>query len=163
MFVKLIFILVVFIPFVPKCYSQVYSEDSTLITNDLLMLIQDKNTGGTIQIYQDPSLMILLEKSNRIKEKEGLEGFRIQLYSGSEQNARDKANEISQEFMIAFPEFNSKLIYTEYQAPYFKLRVGDYRNKNEAFEFYHLVKKNFPNSYIVKSKINYPKLEPVEK
>ena len=53
---------------------------------------------------------------------------------------------------------DSNLIYFSYQAPYFKVLVGDYRNKNEAFEMYHKIKSTFPGLYIVKSRIKFPKL-----
>jgi hypothetical protein len=161
--IKFLLLFILFFWAVYEGFSQEDIEETSHITNELILLIQDKSDGGVVQIRQNPSLTALLEKNIRINEKEGLEGFRIQLFSGSDQNARDKANEITQEFMSTFPEFNPSLIYTEYQAPYFKLRIGDYRNKGEAYEFFHNVRKKFPNSYIVKSKIKFPKFESVEK
>ncbi|MCK9205671.1 MAG: SPOR domain-containing protein [Salinivirgaceae bacterium] len=139
-------------------FGQSKQEDSLNISEDIFLQLQAKSTGGKIEITQDPSLNVLVDKSIRMNEKEGLNGFRIQIYSGSDQNAREKLNQLIEEFQTSFPDFDASLIYTEYQAPYFKLRVGDYRNKNEAYEFFHQVRKKFPNSYIVKSKIKYPKL-----
>lgn len=133
--------------------------DSMSVYNDIFSSLQDNSRGGKIEIYQDPALHVLVDKSIRINKKEGLDGYRIQIFSSSGQDARDKVNEIQQQFLEMFPDFDARLIYTEYTAPYFKLRIGDFRNKNEAYAFFHKLRKKFPSSYIVKSKINFPKLE----
>lgn len=156
-FKYLSFISILFI-YVNSVCAQETEDDTTFFPSDIYIQLLEKDTGGTMKLEQEPELGVLTEKSIRINEKEGLSGFRIQIYSGSEQNAREKLSLIIQEFQESFPEFNAELIYTEYQAPYFKLRVGDFRNKNEAYEWFHQIRKKFPNSYIVKSKIKYPKL-----
>lgn len=113
---------------------------------------------GQIEIYQPPMLPVLLNKSTRINQKKGVYGFRIQIYNNTGNDARDKVIKMSEEFIQKFPEINPNVVYHEYEAPYFKLRVGDYRTRNEAFEMYNKIKKQYPNSYIVKSRINYPEL-----
>lgn len=133
--------------------------DTLNLFNDIFSKLQDKSSGGTIDLYQDPALHVLVQKNTRINKKEGIDGYRIQIFSSSGQEAREKALEIREKFLEMFPDFDPSLVYVEYVAPYFKLRVGDYRNKNEAYEFYHKLRKPFPSSYIVKSKINFPKLE----
>lgn len=139
--------------------AQQVVPDSTVVVHDIFSEINDDSEGGKIQIYQDPILHVLIDKNTRINKKEGLWGYRIQIFSGSGQNARDKSFAIQTEFVEQFPDFDKGLIYNIYQAPFFKLRLGDYRSKNEAVEFYHQLKEFFPNSYIVKSKINFPKLD----
>lgn len=143
--------------------TQGFSQSNdTIIIDDIISEINDNSMGGDIQVYQNPSLHVLLDKATRINKKEGLTGYRIQIYSGSGQDARKKSFEVQTEFQEAFEDFDPDLIYSMYQAPFFKLRLGDYRSKNEAVEFYYQVKKYFPSSYIVKSKINFPKLETEE-
>jgi hypothetical protein len=129
------------------------------LSHDIFSVLQDNSQGGNIQLFQDPELHVLVDKNIRINKKQGIEGYRIQLFSSSGQDARDKANQMQQRFLELYPEFDYNQVYTEYTAPYFKLRVGDFRNKNEAYELYHLVRLKFPSSYIVKTRINYPKLE----
>jgi len=114
---------------------------------------------GKIVLNQDPSLYLLIEKHARLNESNGLEGFRIQIFSASGQTARDHATTAEEKFIENFPEFDPDLIYIEYPAPFFKVRVGDYRTKSDAIEFYQKVKKYFPDSYIVRSTINFPKLD----
>ncbi len=140
--------------------AQSKPQDTIPESEDIFSQLQDNSYGGVIQIFQDPSLHVLVDKNTRLNKKEGLEGYRIQLFSNSGQDAREKANEVQQKFLELFPDFDNSLIYTEYAAPYFKVRVGDFRSKNEAYEIFHKLRNKFPSSYIIKSKINFPKLEP---
>ncbi len=142
--------------------AQEATNDSISGSPNIFTALQDNSSGGRMVLDQSPELHVLIDKSIRINEKSGLEGYRIQIYTGSGVKARDEAAAVCQEFMAYFPEIDPGQIYKNYQAPYFKVRIGDYRNKNEAFEKYHAIKKRFPSSYIVKSSINFPKLESPE-
>ncbi len=136
-----------------------YCQDSSTLQNDIFSVIQaDVENEGTIYIYQDASLHVLIDKYKRLNNN-NLKGYRIQIYRGSGQEAREESNLAGQKFMGEFAEYNSQQVYVIYDTPYFKLRIGDYRTKNEAFEFLYQVKRIFPNAYIVNSKINYPRLE----
>lgn len=162
MFKKQISLLFLCILMAGSLKAQTESLDATPQVVDIFSLLQEDSHGAAIHLYQNPSLHVLVDKNSRLNEKSGLMGYRIQIYSGSGTQARDKANEVGLTFMENFPEFDPGLIYTDYQAPYFKVRIGDYRNKNEAFEFYNDLKKKYPGAYIVKSVINFPKLETPE-
>lgn len=112
-----------------------------------------------INIYQSHSIKSLINKIVSIHAKQrGIEGYRIQIFSASGQQARNSANKMRSEFVSKYPNFDYNLIYPLYQPPFFKIRVGDYRTKNEALKFYKQVENQFPNAYIVKAIINYPKL-----
>jgi hypothetical protein len=140
--------------------AQINTTDSVNITDDIFSALQNNTYGGNITILQEPSLHVLIDRSIRINKKKGLNGYRIQIFSGSGNNAREQANKVAQEFKSYFPNFDHDLIYFNYQAPYFKVRIGDFRNRNEAFELYNKIIKKFPSSYIVKSRIKFPKLKP---
>jgi len=164
MFAKQVGFLFILIIAVMKCGAQDAVNDSVIIADDIFSVIQDDTYGGKINFYQNPSLHVLVDKNTRLNRKNGLQGYRIQIYSGSGVNARDESNQIREYFLELFPEFDSDLVYFDYQAPYFKVSVGDYRTRNEAVEFYHMLKKNFRSSYIINAKINFPKLDlPEEK
>ena len=53
-------------------------------------------------------------------------GFRVQIYNGPDRN---KAIEIKTEFMRSYPGIRT---YLSYVAPCFRVKVGDYKNRNEA-------------------------------
>ncbi len=140
--------------------AQINTADSVNITDDIFFALQNNTYGGNINVSQEPSLHVLIERNIRINKKKGLSGYRIQIFSGSGNNAREQANKVAQEFKHYFPDFDPDLIYFNYRAPYFKVRVGDFRNRNEAFELYKKINRKFPSSYIVKSRIKFPKLKP---
>jgi hypothetical protein len=78
-------------------------------------------------------------------------GFRVQLTSESGQGSQARANEVKARFMSKHKDLNSYLVW---EAPNFKIRVGDYRTKFEAAMFWKQIQAEFPNSYIVEDKIN---------
>lgn len=86
------------------------------------------------------------------KSENGIPGFRIQLYADTD---RKQANDIRTKFLQLYPEADAYLMY---QQPYFKIRIGDYRNRFEAHSMYKLLLNDFDKVLIVPDKINLPKL-----
>lgn len=115
-------------------------------------------TGARIDISQDIRIDSLLTRHiNSNKNYSGIDGFRIQIYRGSNRNAREEANNAKAEFISQFPDIESYLRFD--QPNFFKVRVGDFRTKHEAYPYYIEIKKKFPNAYILADIINYPDLE----
>jgi hypothetical protein len=106
-----------------------------------------------LTIKADPLIDSLVHKYQEINKAEPqMDGYRIQLFTGADRN---NAIAIRSKFMIDFP---AEQIYLIYQQPYFKLRVGDYRNLIEAQSMYTQLQKQFGQILIVPDKINLPKL-----
>lgn len=78
-------------------------------------------------------------------------GFRVQLTSESGQGSQARANETKARFMSNYKDVDSYLVW---EAPNFKIRVGDFRTKFEAAMFWKRIQAEFPNSYVVEDKIN---------
>jgi hypothetical protein len=78
-------------------------------------------------------------------------GFRVQLTSESGQGSQARANDVKARFMSGYKDVDSYLVW---EAPNFKIRVGDFRTKFEASMFWKKIQAEFPNSYIVEDKIN---------
>lgn len=74
-------------------------------------------------------------------------GYRIQIYSGPDR-AKAKATKI--DFMKRFPSVRS---YITYAAPYYRIRVGDFKSRQEANDFYRYLGKSY-TVMIVPSLIN---------
>ena len=128
---------------------------------DLFYQLNDDQPGyGKISLVQDDKLYKLIEAYADANKRDGIKGYRIQIYSGSGQNARATMQTISQQFLKNFPDFDPAQVYPEYKTPYFKLCVGDFRSRGEANAFYHVIRALYPDSYIVNSKIKFPKLTP---
>jgi hypothetical protein len=47
-------------------------------------------------------------------------------------------------------------VYLTWQAPYFKVRVGDFSTRMEAAGFLNKIKKNYPIAWVIRDKIKYP-------
>ncbi len=120
-------------------------------------LINGNSTYGTgkVEISQDARVDSLLSRHIIANEKaDGINGFRIQIYRGSGRNAREDANETKAEFISKFPGIDS---YLSFDLPnYFKVRIGDYRTRHDAYPDLKRVKAKFPNAYIVNDLISYP-------
>lgn len=132
-------------------------------TSDLFSNQENNPNSGKLKITQDPALDTLIsryiygnERLNLEHSHYGMQGFRIQIYSSSNRNAREESNKARAEFMIKFPEIVSYPLYAE--PGYFKVRVGDFRTKDEAAKTYLLVSKEFPHCYLVPDFINFPSL-----
>lgn len=80
-------------------------------------------------------------------EMQTLDGYRIQIYSGSGAKAKVEAQTAKQRFASAFP---TEKIYVVYNAPFWRVRTGDFRFRNEALPLLYKVKKVFPGSYTVR-------------
>jgi hypothetical protein len=85
-----------------------------------------------------------------------MEGFRIQIFRSANRNAKDESNKERAEFMSEFRDIPS---YVEFEKPgYFLVRVGDFRTKVEGTKLLFIVRRKFPNAYLVPDKINFPDL-----
>lgn len=113
-------------------------------------------TTGTVRVIQDPQLETLLKRHVESNAgKEGMNGFRIQIYFGSGKTGREQANENKAKALSEFPELKVHILY---QYSNYKVRVGDFRTRNDAYAWYYNVLKKFPNAYIVPDVIEFPKL-----
>lgn len=133
-------------------------------SQELVSTLKSQEQGqGVVTIDQDWRIDQMLDAYARINQHDGISGYRVQIFSGSGQNARSQMNIVNQKFVNNFPNFDPARIYSEYKAPYFKLCVGDFRSRSEANAFYHVIRSLYPDSYVVKSKIKFPELTVTQK
>jgi hypothetical protein len=78
---------------------------------------------------------------------QGVEGFRVQIYNDSGNNARSRSMELKEAFESAFPDIPA---HVQYQQPNFKVRVGDCRTKLEARRIQKEISNKYPDAFIVK-------------
>ncbi len=112
---------------------------------------------GKIEIIQDPRLEILLTKHIQINQnKEGIEGFRIQIFSDSGNNSKNQAQAVNDGFIARFPTIKA---YLTFKSPNYRVRIGDFRNRLDAQRFLLEVTSDYLNAFIVSEKINLPQVE----
>lgn len=108
----------------------------------------------------DPNLEIFLQnRVNEIIKSTTIDGFRINIFIDNSQQSRKKADLIRSKYLRDF----SYPIYYEWEAPYSKLYVGNFRTKSEALKAQSKIKSSFPNSPIVPSKIDLPDIDSKKK
>lgn len=118
------------------CIGQTTSDSSSTKTNKVI-LKKEYGIDKVINTY------------SKTFEKEG---YRVQIFSG---NKRQPAKEAKATYIRMKLEAKAHEVY---QQPYFKVRVGDFRTKIEALKFQKELLKEFPNSFIVKDKIEVEEL-----
>lgn len=90
------------------------------------------------------------------KEREGIDGFRVEIFFSSNMDAKEKALETKTDFLSEYPEFP---VHIKFVAPNFRVRVGDFRTKNEAWKLYKKIQKDYPTAFVVPDIINFPQLK----
>lgn len=98
---------------------------------------------GKITIEQDAKIAQLISLKSEMTEKNAFgERYKIQIFYGN----NGKANEVLQEFEQAYPEWPSILTY---QAPNYKIWVGDFRNRLEADRAFLMIKDTYTSAFIL--------------
>ena len=138
--------------------SSVFAQTDTLGVNPAIsgQTARMEELVGKLPIRQDPRITELLVRHSQINHKKrGTDGFRLEIFFGSDNKAREQATRVKHEFNLIFPEIPA---YVMFQTPNFKVRVGDFRTKSEALKSKASIASKFPNAFIVKDNIQFPEL-----
>ena len=133
---KLLFLFTIF-PFLLAAQT-----DTTLSENGDITSINEKGIDALVHKYE-----------NILKAKNGVEGWRVQLMFKAKQ---EEIKQLKIDFIKLYPEIPA---YLEYDAPYYRVRVGNCRTKLEAIKIKHQISKNFPGAYPVPEIINFSQLK----
>ena len=107
-------------------------------------------------VIQDSRIDTLLQRHIVVnKRRNGLEGYRLEIFFNSDHNAREKALEVKTEFLKRYPDLDA---YIQFQAPNFRVRIGNFRTKSEALKVKERIKQYYPNAFRVDDIIQYPEL-----
>lgn len=108
-----------------------------------------QEAGGKLNVrFMTASLDSLVRYSAQSNANQTtLDGFRIQIYSGSGVTSKNDAAETQARFMKMHPEEKAYIIYN---APFWRVRVGDYRTRSEALRLLNKLGGSFSGSYIVR-------------
>lgn len=111
----------------------------------ILALLTTFQMNAQVSIVEDGAIRQLFDRyvSNN-KSSEMVTGYRIQLIATTD---RIKMENEMERFVESYPEFAVDWIHSK---PYYKLRVGAYATKLEAFPSLYKIKKDFPGAYLAK-------------
>lgn len=141
---------------VDSTYAGRPAVDSTLAGKNIFkMLGSSANTSREGKIVIDQSQDLSRAMSSHIARNSGkrMVGYRIRIFFDNRQNARDMSERIAGGFKAQHPGI---AVYREYENPYFKVTVGDFRTKEDAKRFLNAIRGSYPSGFIVREKINYP-------
>ena len=104
---------------------------------------------NSVVVHKDPRIDLLVKKQIQINEETSREarrigkGYRLLVINT---NKRDEAIAAKTKVYSYFPELKSYLIY---QSPYYKLKVGNFREKKEAEDYQKKLQRYFPRGVFV--------------
>lgn len=111
---------------------------------------------GSVMIQSDQRLEDLVDLHISYNEAfPVMPGYRIQIFMKSGNQALSLAEEEKVAFNEKYEDVNAYLMFT---APYYRVRVGDFRTRLEAEKFLKLINKNYPNAWVIRDDINFPDL-----
>ncbi len=119
-------------------------------------IIQAQNTSEKYYIDQDPQVEEIMESYRKINKKEGMQGYRIQIYTDSGNRSKLRTDRMKSQFDARYPQVRS---YISYDEPYYKLRVGDFRTRLDAERFLRRIAPVYLSSILVVDRINFPSLD----
>lgn len=115
---------------------------------------------SSIFVHKDPRIDMLVKKQIEINEvttrnaRRFVPGFRILVINT---NDRNKALNAKSKLYQEFPNLN---VYLMYQAPFYKLKAGNFRDRREADDYLPNIQRLFPTGvYVVRDTIE---VNPVE-
>jgi hypothetical protein len=106
-------------------------------------------------VNRDPRIDRLIEKHRQYNQANpGVDGFRVQIFFDSGNNSKRAAQTAREKFMEVNPDV---VAYLTFKAPYYRVRVGDFRTKLEAEGFLFQLATAYPNAFTVPDRIQIDK------
>ena len=114
---------------------------------------------NSIEVHKDPRIDMLVKKQAQINEETSRDarkagkGFRLLVVNT---NKREEAIDAKTKVYTNFPELKAYLIY---QSPYFKLKVGNFKDRKEAEDYQKRLNLYFPKGVFIMNDVIEMKLE----
>lgn len=115
---------------------------------------------SNVVIVQDQAIDTILSKHIEMNEtllqnedNYAIDGFRIQIFEESGNKSSTQAREVMAEFSEKFTDIP---VYLTWQAPNFKVRVGDFHSRMQAEGFLKKIQRDYPIAWVIRDKIKYP-------
>jgi SPOR domain len=123
----------------------------TIFSLLLIANVYAQSDTNAVMVYKDPRIDMLVKKQIDINEEATRDsrrtapGYRILVVNS---NDRKKVFAAKAKIYQLYPDLKPYLLY---QAPFYKLKVGNFKSKDEAQEYLQELLRDFPTGlYIVK-------------
>lgn len=148
---RIIFLFIISVFVYPPLSAQVPIYEENQERNTKPEILQN------ISVNQDERLDKMLNwHIEKNKKMDGMEGFRVEIFFNSDFDALAQAKNQKVKFLSKYPDY---AVHIKYDAPNFKVRIGDFRTKNEALKLLKDITRSYPMAFIVPDKIKFPLLK----
>ena len=107
--------------------------------------------GAQVRIIGDVAVSRMVERHVELNGMvKTIPGYRVQIASFSGTNSKVSAFNLRDRFMLDYPTVQAYIVFDE---PNFKVKVGDFRTRLEAYAFLQQIKETY-KGYIIKDNIN---------
>jgi hypothetical protein len=112
---------------------------------------------GTVNIHQDSRVEGILKQHIKYNQQlEGIDGYRIHIFFDAGNQSLSRANQAAARYQMLYP---ADTAYVSFSEPYYRVRIGDFRTRLDADGYLQKIIKDYPNAFVIKDKINFPKLD----
>jgi hypothetical protein len=121
----------------------------TLLLSFVIAQLYAQTDTTSVVVYKDPRIDLLVKKQIDINEETTREsrrtasGFRILVINS---NDRKKVFAAKAKIYQLYPELKP---YLSYQAPFYKLKVGNFKTREEAVEYQTALSRDFPSGLFI--------------
>ena len=120
----------------------------------MLSLCSFSQNDGYKILEQDQRIEQLIQRQKDIHAADNtIDGFRIQIFMESGNDAVELANAAMEEFMDKYPDIPIYLIFGQ---PYYRLRVGDFRTRLEAEKAFQTLSQDYKKAFVTSDRIQLP-------
>ncbi|MDE6106244.1 MAG: SPOR domain-containing protein [Bacteroidales bacterium] len=144
-------------------YPSLSDADSTLnVLPDSLATAPDTvlPLGDILRrITHDKALDSLIQKRLAYYKDHPTQGYSVLFFSASGNHSGAAAEQANELFQFLYPETPT---YLSYDAPYYKLKAGNFRTRLEASAFLAKIQNDYPNAFVVRDVLDIKHLLQME-
>lgn len=134
-------------------YRPVPAVDTLLAGKDIFTELEAEKSGAQVNIHQTDVVKEAVRRHVVSNESRTLNGYRVRIFFDNKQTARVESEETLKRFESLYHDVTA---YRSYANPYFKVTVGDFRSKSEAYKLLERIRHEFPSAFVVKENIEFP-------
>ncbi len=138
----------------------IYSQPTNnLYCSPLITHLRNKDTTGEVKVIQDKRIdSLIIRYINENIAEHSVPGFRIRIFSANNLDlGRQRATDAKRIFLEKFSDLGEE-VYIIQESPDWKVYVGDFRTRTDAYRIKKQLDSVFPNNRIVECRIDYTKL-----
>lgn len=123
-----------------------------LVVNLSLFLVNTASAQtGRVTVTGDVKVGRMVERHVELNSRvKTIPGYRVQIAAFSGANSKTSAFNLRDRFMLDYPTMQAYIVFDE---PNFKVKVGDFRTRLEAYAFLQQIKDSY-KGYLIKDNIN---------